>query len=251
MTALIVVLLLVSNIYLATKVFKSAPAPPASVPTTKEEPPAKIEDEHEKPTKTSEPDIVGKSALDIDEFRKMFREEIKEAIPLIVKEMGTPADAGWQDEDENDMYVPHAKEDKPDKVIPNDKLGEAFTNVTVSELTGETPEAAEPMAEGIDFKQMDTAIKVLKGKSDRPEDVETARRVLSEQGDTEIIEVIKLDPVIQKRILMIECRLPEPEQDDEVPSVNDGQQRPKPKKIVYHADINTEGIDAIDFNIYH
>lgn len=250
MTAIIVVLLLASNIYLATKVFKSAPAPPPPTPTTKEEPPAK-NDKPEEPTKTSVPDIVGKSALDIEEFRKMFREEIKEVVPLIVKEMGTPADAGWPDEDENDVYVPHAREDKPDKVIPNDKLGEAFTNVTVSELTGETPEAVEPMAEGIDFKQMDTAIKVLKGKSDRPEDVETARSVLSEQGDTEIIEVIKLDPVIQKRILMIECRLPEPEQADEVPSVNDGQQRPAPKKIVYHADINTEGIDAIDFNIYH
>ena len=55
---------------------------------------------------------------------------------------------------------------------------------------------------------------------------------------------------MRKRILMIECQLPEiPEEHDALPEKAE-ETKPK-KKIVFHADIDTTGIDAIDFNILH
>ena len=70
---------------------------------------------------------------------------------------------------------------------------------------------------------------------------------------TQIIEKIKLDPLVRKRILMIECQLPEiPEENNtaDTPPSNPEETKQK-KKIVFHADIDTTGIDAIDFNILH
>ncbi len=64
---------------------------------------------------------------------------------------------------------------------------------------------------------------------------------------TEIIERIALDPIVRKRILMIECQLPvmifEPETEE-------AENKKPAKKIVFHADIDTTGFDGIDFNIY-
>lgn len=97
-----------------------------------------------------------------------------------------------------------------------------------------------------------TALNVLKGNSTTPEDEETTRRVLPDIQGTEIIEKIKLDPLVRKRILMIECRLPEiPPEDDTPPDTPPTEEKKPKKKIVFHADIDTTDIDAIDFNILH
>lgn len=244
MVSVLIALVLASNLFLFGIIFRREAVDKAAGPTEKE--PATGEDAAKSDEGTKEhpqADIVGKSTLDIDEWRKIIREEFREVVPLIIKEYGTPADAGRAEEETS---VPK----KFDKVVKKENLDKVFSNTTASELTGEAPPEAEPMADGIDFDQMNTTMKVLKGKSDKPEDIETTKRVLAEAGDARIFEVIKLDPVIQKRILMIECQIPEISEYGAGASANSNN-KPSPKKIVYHADINTEGLDAIDFNIYH
>lgn len=58
------------------------------------------------------------------------------------------------------------------------------------------------------------------------------------------------DPVVRKRILMIECQLPEIPVENDAPPEKSDDAAPK-KRIVFHADIDTTDIDAIDFNIFH
>lgn len=96
---------------------------------------------------------------------------------------------------------------------------------------------------------MQTAMKVLKNQPHTTEDEQTARRVVSELEGTEIIEYVKLDPVVRKRILMIECQLPDIPED--APAEKTDGAIGKARKIVFHADIDTTDIDAIDFNILH
>lgn len=77
--------------------------------------------------------------------------------------------------------------------------------------------------------------------------------MLTELEGTELIEYVKLDPVVRKRILMIECRLPEVEEAED-PTATTSDETPSQtqnRKIVFHADIDTTDIDAIDFNILH
>ena len=178
-----------------------------------------------------------------DLFREAAKEAAKEVIPLIIKEYGKPSDAGFPDE----------PEEKPSAQIPVEKLDEVFATHSASELTGDEIPSEEPRAGGSDFNEISTAVNVLKGNSDNPDDKETARRVLPDIQGTQIIEKIKLDPLVRKRILMIECQLPEiPGENNtaDTPPSNPEEAKPK-KKIVFHADIDTTGIDAIDFNILH
>ena len=245
MEVALIIALLVSNVWLIRKVLSK---PDAVAPVKKD-----IPTEHETEINVPEsPQVVGASSFDIRQFTDSVRDAAKEAaveaakevIPLIIKEMGTPADAG----------LPDDKEDtQPIQVAP-ENLDKVFTNLSASELTGETPPPAEPDAEGIDFDEMQRTMDVLKDKPHTPEDVKTARRVLNELEGTELIEYVKLDPVVRKRILMIECRLPDMEDENgNVPDTSSAETPPpsKPRKIVFHADIDTTDIDAIDFNILH
>ena len=179
----------------------------------------------------------------MDSFREIAKEAAAEAarevVPLIVMELGKPSDAG----------LPDPPEEKPSVQIPLEKLDEIFSTHSVSELTGETPPPAEANADGIDFDEMQTAMKVLKNQPHTTEDEQTARRVVSELEGTEIIEYVKLDPVVRKRILMIECQLPDIPED--APAEKTDEAIGKARKIVFHADIDTTDIDAIDFNILH
>lgn len=244
MEMIIIIALLASNVWLIRKVLAKPDAPQAD----KEETPQVTE---QPPTEDKLSDVVGKSSFDVQQFMDSFREVAKETakeaatevakeiIPLIVKEDGTPEDAG----------LPETLVETHSARVPDEKLDEVFSNLSASELTGEPPVPAEPNAEGVDFEEMRATIDVLKGNSDKPEDEKTARRVLSELEGTEIIEYVKLDPVIRKRILMIECRMPEiPEPEPEAKATDT---ETKAKKIVFHADIDTSDIDAIDFNILH
>ncbi len=131
-----------------------------------------------------------------------------------------------------------------------EKLDEVFATHSASELTGDEIPSEEPRAGGSDFNEISTAVNVLKGNSDNPDDKETARRVLPDIQGTQIIEKIKLDPLVRKRILMIECQLPEIPEEHDAPPEKAEETKPK-KKIVFHADIDTTDIDAIDFNILH
>ena len=119
----------------------------------------------------------------------------------------------------------------------------------MSELTGEAPTPTEANADGIDFEEMQSAMKVLKDRPHTAEDERIARRVVPELEGTEIIEYVKLDPVVRKRILMIECQLPDIPED--TPDMKTDEAIGKVRKIVFHADIDTTDIDAIDFNILH
>ena len=192
-------------------------------------------------------EVIGKSSFDADKFMDSFREIAKEAaaeaarevVPLIVMGLGKPSDAG----------LPDTLAEKPSVQIPPEKLDEIFSTHSVSELTGETPPPADANADGIDFEEMQTAMKVLKNQPHTSEDEQTARRVVSELEGTEIIEYVKLDPVVRKRILMIECQLPDVPED--APAVKTDEAIEKVRKIVFHADIDTTDIDAIDFNILH
>ena len=247
METLLIIALLASNVWLIRKVLtkpdvqsigknesSAAPEPPPADEAPPEE-------------------VVGKSSFDADKFMDSFREIAKEAaaeaarevVPLIVMELGKPSDAG----------LPDIPEEKPSAQIPPEKLDEVFSTSSASELTGEAPAPAEANADGIDFDELQSAMKVLKDKPHTPEDEQTARRVLSELEGTEIIEYVKLDPVVRKRILMIECRMPDipeetPDSPEPMPDKTDMTGK-KPRKIVFHADIDTTDIDSIDFYILH
>lgn len=239
MEVFLIIALLVSNVWLIRKVLNKPDVQASEKP--QETPVPEPEDV---------PDIVGSSTFDINEFANSVREAAKEAaveaakeaIPLIVKELGTPADAGLPDE---------SAEEHPRQVQP-ENLDKVFSNLSASELTGETPAPAEPNADGIDFEDMQKTMEVIKDKPHTPEDEQTAKRVLAELEGTELIEYVKLDPVVRKRILMIECRLPEVEE-AETTSATPVAETPTnpPRRIVFHADIDTTDIDAIDFNILH
>ncbi len=238
-TALIIALL-ASNLWLIRRVLTKPDTAKTVKETTTPKPASDIETE----SYTAEEDsVVGKSTFDINEFKDVLREAAKEVIPLIIKEYGKPSDAGFPDE----------PEEKPSAQIPVEKLDEVFATHSASELTGDEIPSEEPRAGGSDFNEISTAVNVLKGNSDNPDDKETARRVLPDIQGTQIIEKIKLDPLVRKRILMIECQLPEiPGENNtaDTPPSNPEEAKPK-KKIVFHADIDTTGIDAIDFNILH
>lgn len=241
METLFIIALLASNVWLIRKVLTKPDSQAAGkndncVPP--KQPPA-----DEVPVE----EVVGKSSFDADKFMDSFREIAKEAaaeaarevVPLIVMELGKPSDAG----------LPDTPAEKPSVQIPPEKLDEIFSTHSVSELTGEMPTPAEANADGIDFEEMQTAMKVLKNQPHTSEDEQTARRVVSELEGTEIIEYVKLDPVVRKRILMIECQLPDVPED--APAVKTDEAIEKVRKIVFHADIDTTDIDAIDFNILH
>lgn len=241
METLFIIALLASNVWLIRKVL------------TKPDTPAKGKNDNcappEPPPADEAPveEVVGKSSFDADKFMDSFREIAKEAaaeaarevVPLIVMELGKPSDAG----------LPDPPEEKPSFQIPPEKLDEIFSTHSVSEITGEMPSPTEANADGIDFEEMQTAMKVLRNQPHTSEDEQTARRVVSELEGTEIIEYVKLDPVVRKRILMIECQLPDVPED--APAVKTDEAIEKVRKIVFHADIDTTDIDAIDFNILH
>lgn len=237
-TALIIALL-ASNLWLIRRVLTKPDTAKPVKETPKPEPAPPAETEAE----AGDDSVVGKSTFDINEFKDVLREAAKEVIPLIIKEYGKPSDAGFPDE----------PEEKSSAQIPVEKLDEVFATQSASELTGEELPPGEPRAGGSDFNDIRTTLNVLKGESDNPDDEKVARRVLPDIKGTQIIERIKLDPLVRKRILMIECQLPE------IPAENDATDTPpskaeeaKPKKkIVFHADIDTTDIDAIDFNILH
>lgn len=241
METLFIIALLASNVWLIRKVLtKHDPSTNGKNDNCalQEQPPAE---------EASVEEVVGQSSFDADKFMDSFREIAKEAaaeaarevVPLIVMELGKPSDAG----------LPDTPEEKPSVQIPPEKLDEIFSTHSVSELTGEMPTPAEANADGIDFEEMQTAMKVLKNQPHTSEDEQTARRVVSELEGTEIIEYVKLDPVVRKRILMIECQLPDIPED--APAVKTDEAIEKVRKIVFHADIDTTDIDAIDLNILH
>lgn len=241
MEMLLIIALLASNVWLIRKVLAKPDVPVGKIP---DESHKKNSPPDTPPTEEQSQEVIGKSTFDVRRFMDSFREiakdaateAVKEAVPLIVKELGTPADAGLPD--------------KPDIQVPVGKLDEVFSSLSASELTGEVPPPAEPNAEGVNFEELQSTIRVLKDRPHTSEDEQIARRVVPELEGTEIIEYVKLDPVVRKRILMIECQLPEvPVENDTSPEKPDDAV-PK-KKIVFHADIDTTDIDAIDFNILH
>ena len=238
MEMILIIALLASNVWLIRKVLAK---PDVATPPKQEPETAPILEQEEFA------DVIGSSSFDINQFAAAIKmaakdaavEATKVAIPLIIKELGTPADAGLPD--------------PPTMQVPKENLDEVFSNLSASELTGEAPAPATPNAGGVNFEEMQTAMDVLKDKPHTPEDENTARRVLNELEGTELIEYVKLDPIVRKRILMIECRLPEVDDggtDDDNPSSETSPSQ-SPRKIVFHADIDTTDIDAIDFNILH
>lgn len=194
--------------------------------------------------------VVGESKYDPDTYKQIVKEIVKEVVPLIIEEYGNFADAGFTESEDKKSSI----------VVPNDKLDEVFSNTTVAELTGEAPEPSEPCADGLDFDDMTTTMNVLKEKSDKPEDVEVAQETLRKLDGTVIKEKLSLDPAIQKKILLIELHLPKHTEDEmkdilsseknEVTPSSEPQSE-KPKRVLFHADIDTSDIDEIDFNVYH
>lgn len=249
MTTVLIALLLASNLFMVGLVFRSPSSSKEENGKPSDQPasgnnPKEAEAKSEKETLDSEnppavADVLGKSSLDLDALRgtvieavkSSLTDTVKEIVPLIIKEYGTLADAGLEEPASGNENM----------AVPREKLDEVFSHHTISEITGETPDVAEPRADGLDFESMNTTVKVLKDEPHTAEDEVTAARTLPALEGTEIIEKIKLDPVIRKRILQIQCQLPEVEE-----KTDEG----KPRKIVFHADIDTTDIDSIDFNIF-
>lgn len=260
MTAIIVLALLASNIFLAKMLLTKEDKKEADAQTKAAESPPDEEKAEAAPDvappKSEQAEIedkiasvVGASKYDPDSYRNVVKEIVKEVVPLILEEYGNFADAGLP-ETSADQTAPN------NGVVPNDKLDDVFSNKTASELTGEEPEPAEPRAEGVDFDSLNTTMKVLKDKSDKPEDVATAQETLRELEDTVIKEKLSFDPAIQKKILLVELYVPEEPQQATVedtpdPSPKEDAATKKPKKLLFHADIDTTDIDGIDFNVFH
>ncbi len=193
-------------------------------------------------------EVVGKSSFDADKFMDSFREIAKEAaaeaarevVPLIVMDLGKPLRC-------RTARINPKKSRRFRYLLKNWTIYSPLTP-SVS-LPAKLRLRPMQMPTAIDFEEMQTAIKVLKNHPQHHEDEQTARRVVSELEGTEIIEYVKLDPVVRKRILMIECQLPDVPED--APAVKTDEAIEKVRKIVFHADIDTTDIDAIDFNILH
>lgn len=257
MTVFVVLALLASNIFLAKMLLSkdkektdSSSTPAASDNQSNEENESVSESPVENPIEEKIASVVGESKYDPDTYKQIVREVVKEVVPLIIEEYGNFADAGF----------PESEDKKSSIVVPNDKLDEVFSNTTVAELTGEAPEPTEPCADGLDFDDMTTTMNVLKERSDKPEDVEVAQETLRKLDGTVIKEKLSLDPAIQKKILLIELHLPKQTKDeteditahvenDVIPSSE--SQLERPKRVLFHADIDTSDIDEIDFNVYH
>ena len=258
MTALVILALLAGNLYFAKKLLsgdsKKSDKPKEIENPAESEETARVEESADEtsvnPLESKIASVVGASNYDPETYRNIVEEVVKEVVPLIIEEYGNYADAGLPEPEPVEKINPRR--------VPNDQLDDVFSNKTVSDLTGEEPETAEPRAEGIDFNDMNTTMKVVKGESEKPEDMEVAKETLRELEGTAIKEQISLDPNIRKRIMLIELHLPksEPEGDNETENndsnsaTNDGQPE-KPKKILFHADIDTTDIDVIDFNVIH
>lgn len=259
MTELVILALLAGNLYFAKKLLsrdnkKSEPAEVETTEVQKDEKSDAVEEAKESNGKPHNPldskiaAVIGTSNYDSDTYRNIVKEVVKEVVPLIIEEYGNYADAG--------LPEPPSKTDP--RRVPDENLDDVFTNRTVSELTGEEPDTAEPRADGIDFNDMNTTMKVLKKESDKSEDVAVAQKTLRELEGTTIKEQISLDPNIRKRIMLIELHLPssEPEEDAQESdydsdSDNEDSRPEKHKKILFRADIDTTGIDIIDFNVIH
>lgn len=236
METILIIALLASNVWLIRKVLTKPDTAPSQSGESIPEPAPPPETE-EMPDEES---VVGKSTFDVNEFKEAFKEAAREVIPLIIKEYGKPSDAGLPDNPEPEHPLQ----------IPVDKLDEVFMHNSVSELTGEEIPPESPRAGGSDFDDISTTVKVLKGQSTSPADEEVARRVLPDIEGTQIIEKIRLDPVVRKKILMIECRLPQTPVTENAPASTEQSLSPA-KKIVFHADIDTTDVDSVDFNIFH
>lgn len=253
MTVFIVLALLASNIVLA-KMLLSRDNKKAEVSSDVHEdrfPETAAEDNNASnvtnPLDEKIASVVGESKYDPDTYKQIVQEVVKEVVPLIIEEYGNYADAG----------LPEPPVSKDAGVVPVEKLDEVFSNQTVAEIMGENPEPAEPRADGIDFNDINTTMDVLTEKSDSPEDWAVAKRTLHELEGTTIKEEISLDPSIKKRIMLIELHLPEKkdEPDELLTSTIDEDKtdtpQSRPRKILFHADIDTSDIDEIDFNVYH
>lgn len=245
MTGIVILILLASNILLARMLWRK---PVSSDSVAGQSVCESVEKTSVQATASPDGDItgvLGASSYDPDAFRALVKDVASAVVPLVIEEYGTFADAGFPDND-----VP---EDNPR--IPDEQLGDVFTNVTLSDITGESPDIAEPRAEGLDFESLDTTMKVLREESESPEDLSVARHTLRQIEGTAMKEAIALDPAISKRILMIELDLSEsgiPSEHSDSLSPSDGGDNDSGKrKLKYHADIDTTGIDAINFNVYH
>lgn len=260
MTVFVVLALLASNIFLAKMLLskdngKPEKPSPDNVAGNPQEQSVKKDDgvsesKTENPIEAKIASVVGESKYDPDTYKQIVKEVVKEVVPLIIEEYGNFADAG----------LPETEDKSSSVAVPDDKLDEVFTNTTVSELTGEAPEPTEPCADGLDFDDMTTTMNVLKEKSDKPENLEVAKGTLQKLDGTVIKEKLSLDPAIQKKILLIELHLPKQTEEvtDDMPESDVNETQPsfeplvdKPKRILFHADIDTSDIDEIDFNIYH
>ncbi len=253
MTALIILALLASNIFLAKMVLSKEDKKTHDTASTVAEPPPPEEKSEattpaESATENAMASVVGASKYDPDTYRNIVKDIVKEVVPLIMEEYGNFADAG--------LPEPPAERASSDSgVVPNEKLDDVFSYKTVSDLTGEDPEPTEPRAEGIDFDSLNKTMDVLKDKSDKPEDMLVAQKTLGALDGTEIKEKLSLDPAIQKKILLVELYVPEEakqssEKETSYSQPND-ETATKPKKLLFHADIDTKGIDGIDLNVYH
>lgn len=249
MTALVILALLAGNVFLAKMLIaKDKPQIQPDKETKSETKPDEREG-HEEPE--SEADkiatVIGKSTFEPEEYRKLVKEVVKEVVPLIIEEYGSLADAG--------LPEPPGLS-KKDMQVPVERLDEIFSEHTIAEIMGEKPEPVEPQADGVDFEAMNTTMKVVKGKSDKAEDMAVAKDTLEKIDGTPIKDKLSLDPEIQKRILLIELHLPKSDEspvapDESIATDNDVAKPEKPKKILFHADIDTTDIDLIDFNVIH
>ena len=230
MTTFFLCALLLSNVFLVGLLLVRPNQPPSQVKN--DEPPPDVGD-------------VQKQEENI-EIVKIVKVAVHEAVPEVLKVLGRFCDADPADIEEPAENV----SDEHSRIVSNDRLDEVFTHstVTASDLGDEEPEVLPPKADGLDFEAMQTTVNVLKGNSTSEEDMAIAKQTLPDMVGTEILERIALDPIVRKRILMIECQLPvmvfEPETGETA------EEKKSTKKIVFHADIDTTGVDEIDFNIY-
>ena len=234
METIFIIALLVSNIWLISKIFKKPDnaAPHQNPQESAPQPTPPTEDTQAETAEGGQASvrrvIAGESHLDMAQFEELINRAVKKAVPIAITEYTRLSDVKFADEPEGtEKQTPDST---PATTTTNgNDLEKMFTHTTVGEMSGEVPEPDEPRTGGHGFKELETAVRVAKG----------APHTSDIQG-TELGDRLTLDPNVRRRLFAIIYGDPDEPVNEETLAN---------KKVVFSATIDTFNVDEINLNI--
>ena len=245
METIFIIALLVSNIWLISKIFKKPDnaAPHQNPQESAPQPTSPTEDTQAETAEGGQTSvrrvIAGESHLDMAQFEELINRAVKKAVPIAITEYTRLSDVKFADEPEGtEKQTPDST---PATTTTNDNdLEKMFTHTTVGEMSGEVPEPDEPRTGGHGFKELETAVRVAKGAPHTSEEAKTAKVVLTDSQGTELGDRLTLDPNVRRRLFAIIYGDPDEPVNEETLAN---------KKVVFSATIDTFNVDEINLNI--